>query len=196
MLITIISDASFCHRTKCGGYGIWVASKRGKKAFGGPAHGHTDNTVVECIAVANGLYHGIEAGLIYTNDVILFQTDCKAAIHMFEGKRPPRGEEQQVYKWFMDTIVENRLSFQFRHVKGHSGRMDSRSLAQDKCDEIAGMHMRKGRRRMDYDKLKVDTAKSIIPKPKKVNIEKQQSWVRKLKLLVREHTKVNFNGSI
>lgn len=162
MLITIISDASFCHHTKRGGYGIWVASKRGKKAFGGAAHGHKDNTVVECIAVANGLYHGIEAGLIYTNDTILFQTDCKAAIKLFEGKRTPREEEVQVYKWFMDTIVENKLSFQFRHIKGHTSNQDQRSKAQRFCDERARSAMR-----LERSKIRLQECKELISKAKK-----------------------------
>lgn len=192
MLVTIISDASYCQTTKCGGYGIWVASRRGSKAFGGAAHGFGNSTIVECVAVANGLHHAITSGLVYKNDAILFQTDCKAAIQLFEGTRNPKPEEVDIFKWFMDAICDNGLSFQMRHVKGHTNLKDSRSLAQDKCDETAGRYMRAGRRRKEYERMKSDTAQSNKPRKEKTSTVDHASWVRKLKLLVRQHTKVEF----
>lgn len=176
--------------TKCGGYGVWIASRRGSKAFGGAAHGFSNSTIVECVAVANGLYHAIQAGLVWKYDAILFQTDCKAAIQLFEGTREPKPEEVDVFKWFMDTVCSNSLTFQLRHVKGHTNLKDSRSLAQDKCDETAGRYMRAGRRRKEYAQLKRDTAQSLPVKKQKAPVD-NESWVRKLKLLVRQHTRVN-----
>ena len=189
MLVTIISDASWCQETKCGGYGVWVASRRGSKAFGGAAHGFGNSTILECMAVANGLYHAIEARLVWKNDAVLFQTDCKAAIQLFEGTRDPKPAEVDIYKWFMDTVCDNGLTVQMRHVKGHTNLKDSRSLAQDKCDETAGKYMRAGRRRIQYEQIKRNTAQSIEPKKQKAPVD-NESWVRKLKLLVRQHAKM------
>lgn len=184
MLVTIISDGSWCQSSKSGGYGIWIVSNRGKLEIGGELNGYKSSTIVEVLAVANGLYHGIEKGIIYKSDHIVFQTDCVAAIHLFTKCRKPKGVEVDVYNWFFETLHHNELSFKMRHIKGHSNKKDSRSLAQKKCDELAGRYMLAGRNKNGYIKP-VEIVKS-----EKNDIDKQLDWVKRLKLLIKQNTKV------
>lgn len=195
MLVTIITDASHCDQTKAAGYGVWVASGRGSKAFDGPIKQAHDSLAAECMAVCNGLYHAITNNLVLKGDTILFQTDCMGAMQLFTSTRVPRGCEKEILQYFLDTTHGNGIGFRFKHVKGHSDVRDSRSSAQRKCDESAKKHMLAGRGRAQCDKLQkqIVDAKPSKKKPKKQSQdEMNESWVRKLKMLVRDATKVEF----
>lgn len=147
--VTIITDASHCPNTLAGGYGVWVAGSKGKKSFGGPMTGTKDSSEIEAKAICNGIWHGIQSGLIQRGDVVLMQTDCQAALLLLQGKRGPRNDaEYDVLDWFTDTTISNELLVTFRHVKGHTNKQDARFKAQYHCDRIAGIHMNSERKRL------------------------------------------------
>ena len=84
MLITIITDASHCPETKVGGYGYWLASKRGKKGGSGTFKGTVEtSSLAEMMAVANSLHIAIADHIVQMDDHVLIQTDCEAAIQAF-----------------------------------------------------------------------------------------------------------------
>lgn len=188
VLVTIISDASHCPDTLAGGYGCWIASNRGSKEFGGPLNNAMDSAEIEAKAACNALHFAITSGLVKRRDVILIQVDALAALEMFSGRRKPRYREREILEWLTNIATRNDLTLRFRHVRGHTNTRDSRSRAQQKCDELARQYMQqeRGKRRSSELLKEVRNSKpkrKRRPQPKREPI--QETWARKLKLLVR-----------
>lgn len=139
MLVTIMTDASWCPDTHAGGYGFWIACERGKLPGGGPfrvavrSAGHA-----EMMAICNAIYDARKQGLVHVGDTLLVQTDCRQAMDVLE---------QRVHVGFKDIIdyfnsIRHGLTVHFRHVKGHTSNSDSRSVANKMCDKRAKEGMR------------------------------------------------------
>lgn len=189
MLVTIISDASHCPHTLAGGYGCWIASNRGSKEFGGPLNDAQDSAEIEAKAACNALHFAITSGLVKRKDVILIQVDALAALEMFSGRRKPRHKEKEILEWLTDIAARNDLTLRYRHVKGHTSTQDSRSRAQQKCDDLARQYMLQERGKRRSGEL-LQQVRSSKPKPKKKRTQQpreriEDTWARKLKLLVR-----------
>lgn len=188
VLVTIISDASHCPDTLAGGYGCWIASNRGSKEFGGPLNDAMDSAEIEAKAACNALHYAITNGLVKRRDVILIQVDALAALEMFNGRRKPRLRELEILEWINNIAARNDLTLRYRHVKGHTNNRDARSRAQQKCDDLARQYMQqeRGKRRSRELLKEVRNSKpkrKRRPQPKREPI--QETWARKLKLLVR-----------
>lgn len=163
MNVTIFADASYCHKERVGGYGFWVACERGKKAGGGRLRSPSvdSSTVAEMMALANALHSAIVDKLVQDGDIVLLQTDCMAAIDAFEGKRKNLIEqEKQVLKFVCGLIQKGRLKLQYRHVKGHTGNTDKRSITNELCDKRAkkGLNVARNAKR-------IDAARKLLEKP-------------------------------
>ena len=188
VLVTIISDASHCPDTLAGGYGCWIASNRGSMEFGGPLNDAMDSTEIEAKAACNALHYAITNGLVKRRDIILIQVDALAALEMFNGRRKPRLRELEILEWINNIAARNDLTLRYRHVKGHTNNRDARSRAQQKCDDLARHYMQqeRGKRRSSELLKEVRNSKpkrKPRPQPKREPIE--ETWARKLKLLVR-----------
>ena len=147
MRVTIIADASHDPETKAAGYGFWIASQRGKKGGHGAFKERVVNNIAaEMMALLNGLYEACKLGLVQPNDAVLLQTDCMSAIDAFEGRRKRiTPQEQELVTYFKHLRSTMNINTDFRHVKGHTAGMDSRSFVNNKCDELAGLAMRRAR---------------------------------------------------
>lgn len=188
MLVTIISDASHCPKTLAGGYGCWIACNRGSAAYGGPLNDARDSGEIEAKAACNALHMAISNGFIKRKDTILIQIDCDSALRLFQGTTQPREREKEVVAWLRGIIERNDLTVRYRHVKGHTSNMDSRSVAQDKCDKLAKQYMRQERGKRMCKELREQHKASKPKKVKKVSKPEpslEDTWARKLKLLVR-----------
>ncbi len=158
MHITILADASHCPDTKAGGYGYWIASERGKKGGSGPFKGRIPNsTIAEMMAIANSLYDAVRHCLVLEKDVILFQTDCEAAIYAFTGKRDVNQEEAKVINFVKKVIRGMNLTVSYKHVKGHSSNKQARFAANNACDRAARKAMRKAR-----NLVRIEDAKRLL----------------------------------
>lgn len=163
MLVTIFCDASYCHEQKVAGYGYWIAATRGK--FGGGdrirMQGIQNNTVAEMIALVNSLYVAITKNLVQDNDEILFTTDCLAAIDAFEGKRKHlNGQEIQVLEKMTLLQQKGKLKLRYRHVKGHTGKTDARSVCNKLCDKRAKQGLKAARAAKTISQLKAKLQES------------------------------------
>lgn len=147
MHVTIICDASFCDQYKVAGYGYWIACSRNKVGGSGVVNIEVENNnTAEMMAMANTLWHGSELLVIEKGDSILIQTDCTSAIAKLQGKQPCKTEQEKtVYRYFHSTAKKLKLQIAFKHVKGHSGIDDSRSVANKMCDRRAKRAMRLAR---------------------------------------------------
>lgn len=144
MLVTVMTDASWCPDTHAGGYGFWIACERGKLPGGGPfkvtvrSAGHA-----EMMAICNAIYDARKNGLVQAGDTVLIQTDCRQAMDVLT-QRVHVGYKD-IIDYFQDVTTRGRLVVRFRHVKAHTANSDNRSVANKMCDLRAKAGMREAR---------------------------------------------------
>lgn len=162
MQVTILTDASWCPETRATGYGYWIASARGKRPGGNVMQPAQNSSHAEMMAIANSLHVAVNAGLVEPGDEVLIQTDSIDAIAGLKGERlkyetftPEMGLVRQ---FVIQFIEKNRLTLEYRHVKGHSNRPESRFKANNHCDERAKGFMRKERKR-----IRQGVANGVVP---------------------------------
>ena len=132
---TIITDASFCDKTKKAGWACWIRidgiSEPIKRygAFKGKVKTSTD---AEKMAAANGLFIAKHHGA----DAFLLQSDCMLVIHLINGFTKSKGE---VDGWSRMTAKSGVLGslIKAKHVKGHTKTKDARSYVNRWCDDMA-----------------------------------------------------------
>ena len=162
MLVTIITDASFCSETKAAGYGFWVASERGKYVGGGEFDKRSppNSTIAEKAAVIKGLEGALKRRLIHKNDRILIQSDCIAALKFFESAEVESldyfkiKDDYEIAKWFISLKKSLNLDFVYKHVKGHTFNEGSRYYVNRVCDKKARSAMRRQRKRIMLSNIK------------------------------------------
>ena len=147
--ITIITDASFCPNTKAAGYGVWIASQHGRKAFKGMLEKATDNNVAEAMAIGNALWHGCQSGLIKRGSNILIQSDSETAIRVAKGEYAGKNPQLiKVMRYVLGVQERFGLVLRYKHVPGHTKGEDSRTRSQIQCDRDAGEQMQLMRARI------------------------------------------------
>lgn len=143
---TIVADASFCPDTRVGGYGFWVATSRGKLGDDGVLKAPINNISAEMMALLNAVHFAMQKGLVRQGEGILLQTDCQAAIDAFTNKRTNiTDQELELVAWFTAFILDNNLRIRFKHVKGHTNKVQARFRSNNACDRRAKRQMRKAR---------------------------------------------------
>ncbi|QPB12077.1 Rnase H [Providencia phage PSTCR4] len=161
MHVTIISDASYCDKTKAAGFGSWVACKRGKKSYGSILNGATNSGVAEAMGICNALAYAMKGGLIFAGDIVLIQCDATDGLGILKGNTLGQCEvRKKICDWFSNIVTKYKLKITFRHVKGHSKTLDSRSKAQQYCDRLAYDYMQKARSLIRLEKEKKRLAKN------------------------------------
>lgn len=156
MFITVMTDASYCSRTRSAGYGFWIASGRGRKAGSGF---YTFDVVSACeaemLAVADAIYNGLKSFLIHKGDSVLVQLDSIPAISAFTGERVPKQEKENQaieYLWLLKN--QFNLEISFKHVKGHSNMDDARSKSNAHCDNAAKAALKQSRQKKGQKNVK------------------------------------------
>lgn len=133
MLVTIFADASFCSRTKAGGWGGWAKSARGSVCHGGAMKKPVANsTTAESYAIVNAIALALSCGIAVKGDKLLIQTDCLSAIDRLQSRRKEPNRAVKIFR----TLVSGH-DVEFRHVKGHNGFADARSAVNTMCDALA-----------------------------------------------------------
>jgi ribonuclease HI len=152
MVITINTDASFSNKHRIGAFACWVVSNRFKIKFGGMLKKKCESpTHAECMAIINALH------MVFLNDMtgvkmIIVNTDSMNSKHIFENDTQAikryrlKSYSQQFYGRFvkmkMDAFRHNqKVEFQFRHVKAHQDTDTPRTYINDWCDCEAKRHM-------------------------------------------------------
>lgn len=143
MLVTIMTDASYCHTSHAAGVGVWIASNRGKQGFSEPiSHPVESPLTAEAYGVIYGIYSGLVSNLVEVGDQVIIQLDCLPAINLFEGKRKKINSQEAYAKETFDNYVKNyALEVVFRHVRGHSNRTELRFRSNNICDMEARKSM-------------------------------------------------------
>jgi len=125
MLVTVIADASWCPRTRAGGWAAWVRAEGTKIARAGAFKGRAvSSNQAEEWALRNGMYIAAQVPGVTR---LLAQSDC---LNMLQR---------------MPEIVGG-LPVEYRHVKGHTKNPAARSWVNRWCDAEAKKHMRSQRK--------------------------------------------------
>lgn len=150
MLVSLFTDASWCHRTKVGGWGAWAKSERGKFSTGAAFKDEAPNsTVAEMWAVINGIQATMNQPLFEVGDKILVQTDCEGIVYLMATRRPPEAHKNRYKKLLtrLDELAHKGNSvFIPKHVKGHTSGKEPRLWVNIFCDKIARKHMELARK--------------------------------------------------
>lgn len=137
MRATVITDASFCAKTKKAGWAAWITLDDGQRVKRYAAlKGHVERSdLAEMKAAANGIWLAMKYG---ATDVLL-QSDCMAVID---------GINQNKDGWKRQRAKAGICSVRIKakHVKGHTETADARSYINRWCDQNAKNEMRKARK--------------------------------------------------
>ena len=96
MIVTIVSDASFCPKSGAAGYGIWIASNRGKTAFGNQfKHKMSSSNEAEVCAIVNGICFALKTRHLIVSDTLVINTDCQSAILLLNKRRKGSTKREQ-----------------------------------------------------------------------------------------------------
>lgn len=143
MITTLFTDASWCPKTRAGGWAAWVKSDSGTfKRSGRLSKDVTNSYFAELMAFVNGCYFAVSS--VPDTTLLVAQTDCTTIMHRIKEKKKLKPFEQHAY-----AILDNRLEgvrLSVRHVKAHTSNTDPRSYINNWCDINAKLHMRSLRR--------------------------------------------------
>ena len=96
MIVTIVSDASFCPKSGAAGYGVWIASNRGKTRHGNQfKHKMNSSTEAEVCAIVNGICFALKTRYLIASDTLVINTDCRAAIQLLNNRRRSSTNREQ-----------------------------------------------------------------------------------------------------
>lgn len=178
--VTIFADASWCSRTKAGGFGCWIKGDGEAITRGGPLKASRSSDVAECQALANALAVAHQRGVLSWGDTVVLQSDCTSALsailHVVPGAVdmpakggldvPPRRpgsvvspEVQEVMEFIAWIVTLSGVKLWTRHVKGHSGLGTGRHYVNDLCDRLARKGMEEVRKRERQEAQKRDRRK-------------------------------------
>lgn len=145
MIVTVMSDASFCHTTKASGWGIWIRSDRGIYEAGGKFKNQPESaTEAEAMALSIAVFAAFRQGIAEPGDRLIVQTDCMQNIHAYDGAKRRRSKLiLDTVKYTKDLIAEKKCTFEIRHVRAHDPKAGKRNYINDVCDKLAKKAMRK-----------------------------------------------------
>lgn len=177
MIVTVMSDASFCHHTKAAGWGVWVKSQRGLFEGGGNFKQEAKNSMdAEAMAISIAVWVAFRQGIAEDKDIILVQTDCEGLVRYFtehwnsnlklEGKTKVIRE---ALKFTVDMIKARECEFRIRHVKGHAKKLGGRNYVNHLCDRHA-------RKAMEEQREKLREQFPIAFDPARAAPRKKRKW--------------------
>jgi ribonuclease HI len=144
--ITINTDASFCHKTKIGGYAFWIKSDFFTIKKQGHFNSLVDNsTDAELRCIANAIATLSVQNLGGYEYILVINTDSKGAVGWMKN---PQNKTALICKLQLDNLLEltNCTFVKWKHVKAHSNKDDARSFVNDWCDKMSRKEMHKYRK--------------------------------------------------
>jgi ribonuclease HI len=132
---TVITDASYCHKTNRGGWAAWIridGRSEPIKKYGSFKRNLPNSTDAEKKAALNGMV----IAKAYGADAILLQTDCLSVVHLIDGTTKKR---KLIDEWtrYLASCGLLAMTIKGRHVKGHTKKTEPRFFVNRWCDEKA-----------------------------------------------------------
>lgn len=165
---TIMADASFCSRSRVGGWAVWmIADGLPSAIFSGPFKtAPRGSAEAETMAIVNGMHVAVREGYVERGSEVLLQSDCMVALGLIRqaipsavdrkhpaGAPTPTVRKTKAARGAKDAlahlvlvVTDLGLQISVRHVKGHKeGR--GRQWVNRQCDIAARREMRMARAR-------------------------------------------------
>lgn len=141
MRATVITDASFCHKTKAAGWACWISADNGKTKKGGKFHKcPRTSQEAEYWAALNGVALALQVGAVD----ILLQSDCLSVVNKLNRAAASSRVRTDLRK---ASFSLSRHTLRCRHVKGHqSSSAGARFFVNNWCDKHAKVHMNQQRK--------------------------------------------------
>lgn len=145
MNVTVFSDAS-CLGDGRAGWAGWAKSQRGTSRSSGKFRQPMTPGLAseaEAFAIINAVHAAIKHGVIDYDDKLLLQTDNNTVPLILGGGWKNTLEERRDHlrreaNLSFATVLGNyRLSWEWRHVRGHQGRETTREAVNEICDAEA-----------------------------------------------------------
>lgn len=149
-VVTIFSDASFCHANQVGGWGFWMRTDTVVRRGGGPLFDVVSSTQAEMWAVAKSLLFALEEGLIPRRARVVFGVDNQWVVDTMAGrlKFEKGNKDHPCYTPYM-MVQEVRKKWEVdvrcRKVKAHDSKADRRGYVNEVADQMAKAGLRYAR---------------------------------------------------
>jgi len=145
-IVTVFTDASFCHRTLAAGYAIWMKTDGATFRHAAPFKVAINTpTQAETAALANGIIWAATKFNLTSKDYLVAASDCKDAIRRIEAvckfKKSTKEYVERVYK----EKLQRGFKLSLRHVPAHRGYGTKRTAVNEWCDVSAKKVMRNER---------------------------------------------------
>lgn len=151
--LTINTDASFCGRSKAGGFAFWIVHNDFviKKAGKFKELIVRDSSEAEVKCIGNAIWMVLQQQDLKPTRKIIINTDSKIAMRQIQNKHTQPGAKtlKLINKL---TAALGCQQWEFRHVKAHSGVNDKRSFVNEWCDKEAKRFMREARKEINKTK--------------------------------------------
>jgi ribonuclease HI len=146
-VVTVFTDASFCHRTLAAGYAIWMKTDSGTFRHAAPFKVVVSNPwEAETAALANGIIWAATKFNLNKADMIVAASDCKPAIVSIETGRVSKNKLVKEFVLRVEKEVsERRFILRLKHVPAHKGYGNKRTAVNEWCDLSAKQIMRNER---------------------------------------------------
>ena len=140
MLITINTDASCIDGFA--GYAFWIVCDAGKIQKAGKIKSKVKGSQqAEMMCIANAL-HTLKHSRFKGINKVIINTDSSPCIDALKSFKSSFEGAKECLFTMMEICISNGFSlrdidkiFQFKHVKAHTGKKDSRSFVNEWCDK-------------------------------------------------------------
>lgn len=146
VLVSILTDASWCPRTKAVGMGYWIVCNRGRKVGGSYYRMRAESSgVAEMAAACNAIKVAVTTGHARGGDRILLQLDSEEAIKKIMSITPLVNTAEFIRKEIRRHTVDLSIRLEVKHVKAHTNGNTPRTYVNNQCDLIAKKYMKQAR---------------------------------------------------
>lgn len=153
MIVTVMSDASFCHTTGASGWGVWMKSLRGKFECGGNFKKTKPLNAgdAEAMAVSIAVFAAFKSEIAIEGDKLLIQSDCLQVVDMLNGKAIKRSAiTKKAIQYTLKEVQKRKCTIEARHVKAHVSKEkgERRNYVNNVCDKLARKAMKTQRKEL------------------------------------------------
>lgn len=147
-IVTVFTDASFCHKTKAAGFAVWIKTAAVTLRHAGAFKiAIASAGEAETAALGNGICAAMTRLDLQEGDMIVAASDCLHAISIIEGRAKKPGTEMlKVREHVRKEVAARGVNLRLKHVKAHQGKeAGPRHAVNEWCDGAAKAVMRKRR---------------------------------------------------
>jgi ribonuclease HI len=146
-IVTVFTDASFCHKTLAAGYAIWMKTDEGTHRHAAPFKVAISNPEeAETAALANGIIWAATKFNLRSRDYLVAASDCKNAIARIKIERKLKNDVMtSVVLRVRKEIAGRGFKLSLRYVPAHRGYGTKRTAVNEWCDISAKKVMRNER---------------------------------------------------